>query len=46
METGQQQINVSDIIADILSVRILRIRNAGFAGDAELCAIEADQAHE
>jgi hypothetical protein len=45
METHQQKNSIPDILAEILRVGILRIRDAGFAGDAALCAIEADHIH-
>src|ERR1051326_7351653 len=40
---AQQQI--TGVIAEVIAIGILRIRSAGWAGDAALCAIEADHIH-
>jgi len=36
---------IAPTIIELISTAILRIRAAGWSGDAELCAIEADHVH-
>jgi hypothetical protein len=37
--------DVQEILGQVLTTSLLRIRAAGWNGDAELCAIEADHVH-
>jgi hypothetical protein len=37
--------DVAPMIVELISTAILRIRAAGWTGDADLCAIEADHVH-
>jgi hypothetical protein len=37
--------DITEVLSEILATAILRIRAAGWAGDAKRCAIEADHVH-
>jgi len=39
------QAEIARILLDIIEVGMLRIRQAGWAGDARRCAVEADHLH-
>jgi len=45
MDLARPSPQVIKLIANILKTGLLRIRCAGWRGDAELCAIEADHIH-